>query len=113
MPSFRLCEGPNLSPCSIVNLRSNALLHCLKVATGDLIVFGNTLIDAVKEVKDDLTSKMLCFGDHVPENVDWCERISIDSMRKQYSSNGVPNEVREAAIPPDLMLFIYTSALCV
>ncbi|TPX31080.1 hypothetical protein SmJEL517_g05527 [Synchytrium microbalum] len=89
------------------NLRSNALLHCLKVATGDVIVFGDNMSEHVKDVSSGLSARMICFGNQAAG--DWASNMSIAQLREQYPATQIPYEIRSAAVPADLMLFIYTS----
>ncbi|TPX32505.1 hypothetical protein SmJEL517_g04408 [Synchytrium microbalum] len=89
------------------NLRAAALIHCLKVATGDLIIFGTSLSEPIKAVSSELSARFVCMGDDF-KNVQWTTGCCLADVLP-FASERLPLEVRRAAKPTDLAMFIYTS----
>ena len=62
--------------CINSHLQKGPLLHCLKVSTGNMIIFGSSLSDAIEQVAGEVQSQYFVLGDDY-ESVTWVCMIVI------------------------------------
>ncbi|TPX36688.1 hypothetical protein SmJEL517_g01381 [Synchytrium microbalum] len=92
--------------CINHNLRSNALLHCLKVATGKMILFQDELGDAIRPLINDLPGVECLRLGETP--LVWCEGISLSELA-DFPTDPIDKALQESRTLADLAEFIYTS----
>ncbi|XP_071794320.1 long-chain fatty acid transport protein 2-like [Asterias amurensis] len=95
-----------------INLRGEALLHCIRVGQMRKIICGHALIEAMREIQSELEADNISVfvikeaGDDTSLTAGF---LTVDLASPLASSDVIPRDVRKGASSSDPALYFYTS----
>lgn len=88
------------------NIRGDSLKHCFNVGNCKAVIFTESLIEAVKEIQDDLSTDFFYFDDPTSKHLSpsWERLHELLNSTSPDAPPRLPN-----VLPTDTLLYMYTS----